>query len=281
MKVEYTIRPTRGWQQLDWREILDYRDLLLLLVRRDFLSKYKQTVLGPLWYFFQPLAMTVVYTLIFSRLAKIPTDELPPMLFYLCGLLGWNYFNQCFNNISATFHNHADLFGKVYFPRIIVPLAMLLTNLVAFAVQLFSFLLLFIYFKAFSPDADTFGISASIVFLPLVLLQTGILAIGVGLWITALTAKYRDLIHTLQFFTQVWLYATPVIYPLSEIPPNWQWVFYFNPVAPLVESFRIMFLGQGTLSAPLVLSSLAVTALVAVSGLLIFNKVQRTFIDTI
>ena len=281
MKIEYTIRPTRGWQQLDWREIWDYRDLLLLLVRRDFLSKYKQTVLGPLWYFFQPLAMTVVYTLIFSRLAKIPTDELPPMLFYLCGLLGWNYFNQCFNNISATFHNHAHLFGKVYFPRIIVPLAMLLSNLVAFAVQLFSFLLLFIYFKAFSPDADTFGISASIIFLPLVLLQTGILAIGVGLWITSLTAKYRDLVHTLQFFTQVWLYATPVIYPLSKIPPNWQWVFYFNPVAPLVELFRIMFLGQGTLSAPLVLSSLAVTAIVAVSGLLIFNKVQRTFIDTI
>ena len=281
MKVEYTIRPTRGWQQLDWREIWAYRDLLLSLVRRDYLSKYKQTVLGPLWYFFQPLAMTVVYTLIFTRLAKIPTDELPPMLFYLCGLLGWNYFNQCFNNISATFHNHTDLFGKVYFPRIIVPLAMLLTNLVSFAVQLLSFLLLYIYFKVFSPDGATFGISAFIVFLPLVLLQIGILSIGVGLWITAFTAKYRDLVHALQFLTQVLLYATPVIYPLSKIPSNWQWVYYFNPMAPIVESFRIMFLGQGTVSFALVISSLAVTFIVAVSGLVFFNKVERTFIDTI
>ena len=281
MKIEYTIRPTSGWQYLDWREVWDYRDLLFSLVRRDFLSKYKQTILGPLWYLLQPLAMTVVYTLIFSRLAKIPTDELPPMLFYLCGLLGWNYFNQSFNNISATFLNHIDLFGKVYFPRIIVPLAMLVTNLVAFTVQVFSFLILFIYFKAFSPNADTFGISASIVFLPLVLLQTGILALGVGLWITTLTAKYRDLVHTLQFFTQVFLYATPVIYPLSKIPTNWQWVYYFNPMAPLVESFRIMLLGQGTLTVPLVLSSLAVTTIVAVSGLFIFNRAQRTFIDTI
>ncbi len=281
MKIEYTIRPIRGWQQLDWREIWDYRDLLFSLVRRDFLSKYKQTVLGPLWYFFQPLAMTVVYTLIFSRLAKIPTDELPPMLFYLCGLLGWNFFNQCFNNVSATFHNNADLFGKVYFPRIIVPIAMFLTNLVSFAVQLFSFFLLFIYFKAFSPVADTFGLSASIVFLPLIILQIGILGIGVGLWITVMTFKYRDLVHTMQFLTQVLLYATPVIYPLSKIPLNWQWVFYFNPMAPIVESFRIMFLGQGTFSAAMVLSSISVTFIVAYSGLLIFNKAQRTFIDTI
>lgn len=281
MNIEYTIRPTRGWGKINYREIWEYRDLLILMVLRDINSKYKQTILGPLWYFFQPLAMTVIYTLIFNRVARLPTDGLPPMLFYMCGLLGWDYFTHCYNNVSATFQNYSHLFGKVYFPRLIVPLSMLLSNLIAFSVQLMSFLIMFLYFKNISHDADSFGISKTIVLLPFILLQIAVLGLGVGLWITTLTAKYRDLIHAMQFFTQVWLYATPVIYPMSKIPVDLQWLFYLNPMAPMVELFRIAFLGQGTITATMVVSSIAITSIIFVSGLLVFNKVQKTFIDTV
>ncbi len=277
----YVIKANRNWLRFDWREIWRYRDLLFLLVRRDFVSKYKQTILGPLWFVIQPIIMTLVFTLVFNRLANLPTDNVPPMLFYFCGLLAWNYFSQSFVGIGSTFTGHAHLFSKVYFPRMIIPLSYLLSGLITFTIQLVCFAIIYVYLKIFSGSGNTFGITIGVLLFPLVFLQLSFLSIGVGLWFTSLTAKYRDLVHVLQFLTQVWLYATPVIYPISKIPASWHWLVSFNPMVSIVESFRIMLLGAGTLNAQIILPSIVVTLTVLTTGILIFNRVQRTFIDTV
>jgi len=278
---EIVIRPTRGWLQLNLGEIWQYRDLLFLLVHRDFVAKYKQTILGPAWFVLQPLLTTVVFSIVFGEIAKIPTDDLPRMLFYLAGLLGWNYFAQTFQSTSATLVANAGIFGKVYFPRLVVPLSAVISNLFAFALQLATLLAVWIYFKLFTSAGGLFGFSASIVWFPLVLLQVAALSLGVGLWLSALTAKYRDFTFLSGFIIQIWMYATPVIYPLSQIPEKWRWIAVLNPMTMPVEAIRIMFLGQGTVVGAYVLLSLSITVLLLLSGILVFSKVEKTFIDTV
>jgi lipopolysaccharide transport system permease protein len=278
---EIVIRPTRGWLQLNLGEIWQYRDLLFLLVHRDFVAKYKQTILGPAWFVLQPLLTTVVFSIVFGEIAKIPTDDLPRMLFYLAGLLGWNYFAQTFQSTSGTLIGNAGLFGKVYFPRLVVPLSAVISNLFAFALQLATLLAVWIYFKLFTSAGGLFGFSASIVWFPLVLLQVAALSLGVGLWLAALTAKYRDFTFLSGFIIQIWMYATPVIYPLSQIPEKWRWIAVLNPMTMPVEAIRIMFLGQGTVVGAYVLLSLSITVLLLLSGILVFSKVEKTFIDTV
>ena len=278
---EIVIRPTRGWLQLNLGEIWQYRDLLFLLVHRDFVAKYKQTILGPAWFVLQPLLTTVVFSIVFGEIAKIPTDDLPRMLFYLAGLLGWNYFAQTFQSTSATLVANAGIFGKVYFPRLVVPLSAVISNLFAFALQLATLLAVWIYFKLFTSAGGLFGFSASIVWFPLVLLQVAALSLGVGLWLSALTAKYRDFTFLSGFIIQIWMYATPVIYPLSQIPERWRWIAVLNPMTMPVEAIRIMFLGQGTVVGAYVLLSLSITVLLLLSGILVFSKVEKTFIDTV
>ena len=278
---EIVIRPTRGWLQLNLGEIWQYRDLLFLLVRRDFVAKYKQTILGPAWFVLQPLLTTVVFSIVFGEIAKIPTDDLPPMLFYLAGLLGWNYFAQTFQSTSGTLVANAGIFGKVYFPRLVVPLSAVISNLFAFALQLATLLAVWIYFKLFTSAGGLFGFSASIVWFPLVLLQVAALSLGVGLWLSALTAKYRDFTFLSGFIIQIWMYATPVIYPLSQIPEKWRWIAVLNPMTMPVEAIRIMFLGQGTVVGAYVLLSLSITVLLLLSGILVFSKVEKTFVDTV
>ena len=278
---EIVIRPTRGWLQLNLGEIWQYRDLLFLLVHRDFVAKYKQTILGPAWFVLQPLLTTVVFSIVFGEIAKIPTDDLPRMLFYLAGLLGWNYFAQTFQSTSGTLIGNAGLFGKVYFPRLVVPLSAIISNLFAFALQLATLLAVWIYFKLFTSAGGLFGFSASIVWFPLVLLQVAALSLGVGLWLSALTAKYRDFTFLSGFIIQIWMYATPVIYPLSQIPEKWRWIAVLNPMTMPVEAIRIMFLGQGTVVGAYVLLSLGITVLLLVSGILVFSKVEKTFVDTV
>ena len=278
---EIVIRPTRGWLRLNLAETWQYRDLLFLLVHRDFVAKYKQTILGPAWFVLQPLLTTVVFSIIFGGIAKIPTDGLPPMLFYLAGLLGWNYFAQTFQSSSSTLVANAGLFGKVYFPRLVVPLSAVISNLFAFALQLAMLLAFWIYFKLFTSAGGLFGFSAGIVWLPLVLLQIAALSLGVGLWLSALTAKYRDFTFLSGFIIQLWMYATPVIYPLSQIPEKWRWIAVLNPMTMPVEAIRIMFLGQGTVVGAYVLLSLSITVLLLLSGILVFSKVEKTFIDTV
>lgn len=274
------IAPTRGWRFAPWREIHAYRDLLRLFVWRDFATRYKQTILGPLWHIFQPLLTTLVFTLVFSHVAELSTDGLPATLFYLCGLLAWNYFAQTFNATSGTLVANAALFGKVYFPRLIVPLAAVLSGVISFAIQLGLFWLVFALYHASHPGV-TVGPRWQIVFLPLLLVQLGALSLGVGLWLAALTAKFRDFAVLSGFVVQLWMYVTPVIYPLAKVPPQWQLAAALNPVAVPVEAFRYTLLGTGSVNAALLTVSLAVTVAALISGMLVFQRVERSFVDVI
>jgi lipopolysaccharide transport system permease protein len=277
--IEIVLRPETSWLELELKEIWSYRDLLLLLIWRDFVAKYQQTALGPLWFIIQPVLMTLVFTVIFGHVAGLSTDGLPPLLFYLCGQLGWSYFAANFNSNSAIFVNNAALFNKVYFPRLVVPLSALASNLFAFLIQAMTFLAFFVYFKYFL-RTGSFGMDWRAVFLPLLVLQTAALSLGVGLLCSALTAKYRDLVHLMYVLIQVWMFATPVILPLSKFPAKWQWIVALNPMTPIVESFRLLLLGTGTVLPQQILCSLAVTFLALVAGLLLFARVDKTFVDT-
>jgi lipopolysaccharide transport system permease protein len=278
---ELVIRPTRGWLNLNLGDLWRYRDLLFLLVHRDFVAKYKQTILGPAWFVLQPLLTTLVFTVIFGHVAKIPTDGLPPVLFYLCGLLSWNYLAQTFQSTSGTLVTNADLFGKVYFPRLVVPLSAVMSNLLAFALQLATFLCFWIYFKFFSTAGASLGFSGATIALPLVVLQIAALSLGVGLWLSALTAKYRDFTHLSGFIVQIWMYATPVIYPLSQIPERWRWVVVLNPMTMPVETIKYMLLGQGVVVPFYLALSVSMTMVLLLSGVLVFNRVEKTFVDTV
>jgi lipopolysaccharide transport system permease protein len=278
---EVVIRPTRGWFHLNLADVWRYRDLLFLLVHRDFVARYKQTILGPTWFILQPLLMTVVFTVIFGTVAHIPTDGVPPMLFYFAGLLGWNYFSQTFQNSSGTLVANAGLFSKVYFPRLVIPLSIVISSFLAFTLQLATFLSLWCYFKTFTSAGAMFGFSGAIVWLPLLLVQIAALGLGVGLWLSALTVKYRDFTFLTGFIIQVWMYATPVIYPLSQIPEKWHWVALLNPMAAPLETLKYMFLGHGIIISAHIAVSIMTTLLLLVSGMLVFNRVERTFVDIV
>ena len=277
---EVTLRPNTSWFNLELKGIWQYRDLLSLLVWRDFVAKYKQTILGPLWFIIQPLMMSVVFTVVFGNVAKLSTDGLPKLLFYLCGQLGWNYFAQNFNANSATLVNNAGLFSKVYFPRLVVPLSTLVSNLLTFLIQTATFLAFFVYYKYFLHTTG-FQMDWRVVFLPLLVLQSAALSLGIGLLMSALTAKYRDLVHLSPLMIQLWMYATPVIIPLSEFPEKWRWVVALNPMTSIVESFRLVLLGTGTVQPLGLVLSVVFTAVLLVGGVLIFGKVEKTFVDTV
>lgn len=277
----FIIEPNRSWLRIPWRELMHYRDLWFLLVRRDFVAKYKQTILGPLWFIIQPLLMTVMFTIVFGKIAGIPTDGLPRMLFYLCGMLAWSYFAECIRATSTIFVTNANLFGKVYFPRLIVPLAIVTSNMIAFVIQLITFVCFWVYFKFFTDAGLHFHATIGLIALPLLLLQTACIALGVGLWMSSMTAKYRDFVHLTGFMTQLWMYATPVVYPLSEVPEKWRWVAQINPMTGIVETYRYAFLGAGTVSVGTLAVSAVTTVVLLLSGILIFSRTERTFIDTV
>ena len=278
---EIVIKPTKGWFKLNLADVWRYRDLLGLLVHRDFVSKYKQTVLGPLWFIIQPLLMTVVFTVIFGKVAEIPTDGLPPMLFYLAGLLGWNYFAQTFSGTSGTLTANAGIFGKVYFPRLVVPLSTVVSGFIAFGIQLATFLCFWVYFKFFTVSGASIHMTSALVWFPLLMVQIAALSLGVGLWLSALTAKYRDFAFLTGFLVQIWMYATPVIYPLSRIPEGWRWVAVVNPMAMPVEAIKYMFLGQGIIEPSYFVVSITTTLVLLLTGVILFNKVEKTFVDTV
>jgi lipopolysaccharide transport system permease protein len=278
---EIVIQPTSGLRFLDWRELVAYRDLLGLLVWRDFVTRYKQTVLGPLWHIFQPLITTLIFTIVFSQVAELPTDGLPPTLFYLCGLLAWNYFSQTFNSTSATLVANAGLFGKVYFPRLIVPLSSVVSNGIGFFIQLLSFFAVLIIYRASHPMVTVAPRWEAIVFLPLVLLQLAAFSLGVGLWISALTTKFRDFTVLSAFLIQLWMYLTPVILPLTKVPAQWHIYVAINPVTMPVECFRYLLLGTGWLNVPLLIASIATTVVTLLTGILVFQRVEKTFVDVI
>jgi lipopolysaccharide transport system permease protein len=275
------IQPTKGLLRVDWRGLYEYRDLLTLLVQRDFKAKYKQAVLGPAWFIISPLATTIVFTVIFGAVAKLPSDGMPKMLFYLCALVPWNYFSTNLGSTSSTFLSNMNLFGKVYFPRLIVPLSLTLSNLVTFAIQLLLFLCFFVYYKFFSAAGPVIRPSLELALMPLFLLQIAALSIGVGLLFAAVTAKYRDLTYGMGLITQLWMYATPVVYPLSMMPQKLRVVAAFNPMTAVVESFKHAFLGVGIVGIRYTAISVGMTLAVLFLGLVLFSRAERTFVDTV
>jgi len=225
--------------------------------------------------------MTLVFTVIFGMVAKLSTDGMPPMLFYLCGLLSWTYFANCLNATSTSLTSNASLFGKVYFPRLVVPISVVISNSFAFAIQLATFLAFYVYFKFFTTAGADIHPNSFLFVLPLLLLQTAVLAFGVGLWLSALTAKYRDFTFLTGFLTQMWMYATPIIYPLSIVPEKWRFFAALNPMVPVVELYKYAFFGTGVMEINYLLISAGVTVIVCLTGILAFNKAERTFMDTV
>jgi lipopolysaccharide transport system permease protein len=278
---ELVIRPTRGWFNLDLADVWRHRDLLILLVYREFASKYRQTILGPLWFLLQPLLMSIVFAVIFGGIARIPTDNAPPLLFYLTGLLGWSYFAQTFQTTASTFLNNASMFGKVYFPRVVVPLSAVIANFLAFGLQLAVLLAFWVYFKFATPAGHAFGMDPIVLWLPLIVLQLAALSLGAGLWLSAVTTKYRDFAFLIPFIVQVWMYATPVIYPLTRVPAHWRWLAILNPMTMPTEAIRRMFLGTGEVTPAFVATSALVTVAMLMTGLIAFNRVERTVVDSI
>lgn len=278
---EILIQPSRGFRFLDVRELYAYRDLLRLLVWRDFVTRYKQTVLGPLWHIFQPLLTTVIFTVVFSIVAKLPTDGLPPTLFYLCGLLAWNYFSQTFTSTSSTLTANAGLFGKVYFPRLIVPLSAVVSNVISFLIQLGSFLVVLVIYRLTHPEVSAGPSWDAILLLPLVLLHLATFGLGVGLWLAALTAKFRDFAVLSGFLLQLWLYVTPVIVPLAGVPSEYHFIVGLNPVTIPVECMRYLLLGVGWINPSLLIVSIASTLVTVISGIFVFRQVERTFVDVV
>jgi lipopolysaccharide transport system permease protein len=272
------ITPHRGWLDVDLAGVWRYRDLVLLLVRRDFVAYYKQTVLGPAWFVLQPLVTTLVFTVVFSRIAGIPTDGVPPFLFYMAAVVPWTYFAQCLTKTSDVFVANAGIFGKVYFPRLVVPVATVITNLITFSIQFLLFLGFYIYLML---RGAQFAWNAWLLLLPLVVVQMAVLALAVGILMSAMTAKYRDLALVTGFGVQLWMYATPVVYPLSQVPADWRWVFALNPVSAVVESFRHAFFGSPAPELTVLMIGVVVTAVLFAAGLLLFSRVERWSVDTV
>jgi lipopolysaccharide transport system permease protein len=275
---ETLIEPASRFQLVRWRELWVYRDLLWLLVWKEIASRYKQTLLGPVWFVIQPLLTTLVFTIVFFRVGHIGTAGIPPILFYFCGLLFWSYFSSTVTSTVFGIANNANLFSKVYFPRLIVPLAGAISNLAAFAIQAALFAAMYAAYK-FTPVAASFGVSPQIVLLPLVLLQFAALSLGFGLCIAALTARYRDLGLISGFLVQLWMYATPVIYPFERIPPRLRSLAARNPAAMPAECARHLLLGGGDITAPRLALSVALSLGVLLAGLAAFSRAERNFID--
>lgn len=279
---DWTIEAKASLLDLKLNEVWAYRDLLVLLVRRDFVSFYKQTILGPLWFFIQPLFTTIIFTFIFGNLAGISTDGLPKPLFYMAGITAWNYFADCLNKTSTVFRDNAGIFGKVYFPRLIMPLSIVVSNLVRFGVQMLLFVMMMGYYH-FIAHAN-FSINWAICLFPIIVLLMALLGLGLGMIISAMTTKYRDLAFLVSFGVQLLMYATTVIYPLSEAEkkyPAYSWIIKYNPMTPIIETFRFGFLGEGSFSWESLGYVSLLTLVVLILGILIFNKVERTFVDTV
>ncbi len=277
-KWDLVLRPKRAWWDLRLKQVWRYRDLILLFVRRDFVAQYKQTILGPLWFLIQPLMTTMIFTVIFGQVASLPTDGLPQFLFYLSGNVIWAYFAQCLTKTSDTFIANRNIFGKVYFPRLVMPISVLISNMITFGIQFLLFLAFVIYFMV---RGAAIQITIYALLLPVLILLMAGLGLGLGIIVSSLTTKYRDLRFLFTFGVQLWMYATPVIYPVSSIPERWRWIATVNPITPIVETFRNAFLGAGSFSWGMLAYSFGAMVVVFLIGVLLFNRVEQTFMDTV
>jgi len=272
------IRPSRSW--FDWRlkQLWRYRDLISLFVWRDFVSIYKQTILGPAWHVIRPLITTVIFTVVFNRLAGLSTDGAPPFLFYMVGNVVWAYFANCLDNTSKTFVANSSLLGKVYFHRLVIPVSMVISNLIAFGIQ---FGILLVVMVIYVLSGVSLHPTPLVLLTPLLLVILAGYALGGGIIVCALTTRYRDLSHLITFGVQLLMYLTPVIYPLSAVPLRYRWAAKLNPLSPVFEGFRVGFLGVGTVTLEQLAWSFVIMAAVLSAGTMLFTRVERTFMDTV
>ncbi|QYH37955.1 ABC transporter permease [Algoriphagus sp. NBT04N3] len=275
---DFRIQPSESLFRLGLKEVWNYRDLLMLFVKRDIVTVYKQTILGPLWFFIQPILTTITFMFVFGNLAGISTDGVPQILFYLSGITIWNYFNELLTQTSKTFTENAPIFGKVYFPRLILPLSKVISNLLKFGIQFGLFLAVLTIFLVRGADVHP---NLHILFVPVLLAMMGGVGLGFGLISSALTTKYRDLTFLITFGVQLLMFASPVIYPMSSLSPEYQQILWFNPLTSILEAFKFAFLGSGIFSWVWLSYSAAFTALLLTLGALIFNKIEKSFIDTV
>jgi lipopolysaccharide transport system permease protein len=272
------IKPKTSWFDLHLEDLWRYRDLLFMFVKRDFVSVYKQTILGPLWFVIQPILTTIMFVVIFGNVANIPTDGAPPMLFYMSGLVMWNYFATCLNKTATTFTANAAIFGKVYFPRLIMPLSTVISALISFGIQMGILLVMLAHYYLQGEQINPNGF---LLLMPMLILLIGLLGLGIGIIISSLTTKYRDLTYLVTFGVQLLMYATHIIYPLSFVEGKLKTIILANPITPLVEIFRYSMLGVGIFDVWHLLYSISFTLCTLFIGVLIFNKVEKSFMDVV
>lgn len=274
------IKPKNKLFDIDFKEIWRYRDLCILFVKRNIITQYKQTILGPLWYFIQPIMTTVMYMVVFGGIAKISTDDLPQPIFYLSGISLWGYFSDCLGRTSNTFVSHAGIFGKVYFPRLVMPISDIISNLVRFSIQFALFLVIYCYYQFFTDV--TIHTNIYVLLFPILIMMLAGLALGFGIIFSSMTTKYRDLQLLLSFFVSLWMYATPVIYPLSTITnPKLLFIMKLNPLTGILEFFKYGMLGRGVHDWWMLGYSFTFMCLLLAVGIVVFNRVQRSFMDTV
>ena len=272
------IKPKTGWFDINLKELLQYKDLITMFVKRDFKTLYKQTILGPLWIIINPLLTTLMFTIVFGNIANISTDGMPQIVFYMLGTTVWTYFSTCLTKTSTTFTGNAAIFGKVYFPRLVTPISTVISGLINFAVQFVMFLGFAIYYYISGAPIHP---NIYILITPLLLVQLACLSLGFGIIISSLTTKYRDLAVLVTFGVQLWMYATPVVYPASQIGGKLKTLMMLNPVSPIVESFRYAFLGSGSIPWNYLGISVVTTLVVLFIGVVLFSRVEKTFMDTV
>jgi lipopolysaccharide transport system permease protein len=273
------LTPNRGWFDFRFGELWRYRDLVFRFFRRDFVASYKQTILGPLWFVIPPVLTTIIFTIVFGRIGRVSTNGQPDFLFFMLGVTAWNYFATCLNKAALTFTSNAGVFGKVYFPRLVVPLSMILTNLLTFAIQFGVFLVFFCFY--WLHGAHNVHPNWRVIILPILLVQMAALGLGIGCIVCALTTRFRDLAYMITFGTQLWMYASCVVYPLSQISKELRWILILNPMVPIIEALRFSFLGGGLVEIWQLAISATVTAILLFIGLVMFHRAEKTFMDTV
>ena len=273
------IKPKTGWFDINLRELWQYRDLIVMFVKRNFVSSYKQTVLGPLWFIINPLLTSLMYTVVFGQIARISTDGVPQFLYYMAGNTAWAYFSTCLTSTSHTFTGNAHLFGKVYFPRLVSPISTVIYAMFSLVIQTV-LLLVFMAYYIFIAKANV-NPNITILLVPLMVLHMAVLGMGCGIIISSLTTKYRDLSVLVGFGVQLWMYATPIVYPLSAVPLGLEKIIRLNPMTPVVNNFKYAFLGSGNFELTSWLVSAAVSAVILMIGIVIFSRIEKTFMDTV
>jgi len=275
---DLVLQPDNKLFDLKLRELIRYRDLIFMFIKRDFITAYKQTVLGPIWYIVQPLVSTIMYSFVFGNLANIGTDDIPPILFYFSGTMLWTFFTGTLNSTSSVFTSNAGIFAKVYFPRLTVPISTTFGHMIKLVIQFCCLFVIYFYFLMINAPIKP---SLLICLAPVIVLWIGFLGAGIGMFISALTTKYRDLNQLLGFGLSLVMYATPVVYPISEAPKQFAWIFHINPMSAPIELFRFVFFGFGSIQPSMILCSLMITVVFLLLGLVLFSRNERTFVDVV